>query len=228
MTRENPCSEIVDVLRPVPPATPVPALLDLTVLQKMLAMIEGEPASPLTKLANRFTARTLMRTFPVRHATWDQFHLGTDARWEIPGRSMKGSLARPRDFSVPLTHQAVETLNTLRTLTGSCRFVFANARSSREPMTENAMSAMINRAGYKGKHCPYGWRASFSTIMNERRPQDRAIIDFALGHISKDKVERVYNRAGYLTQRREIQQDWADLLLACAVAPQILLALPRR
>ncbi|MET1753858.1 hypothetical protein ABVV53_00005 [Novosphingobium sp. RD2P27] len=53
--------------------------------------------------------------------------------------------------------------------------------------------------------------------MNERAQSqglagDRAIIDLMLAHIP-DGVEASYNRAAYLPRRREIAQEWADMLL---------------
>jgi hypothetical protein len=48
--------------------------------------------------------------------------------------------------------------------------------------------------------------------MNERHPVDRHIIDLALAHTPKDKVEGAYNRALYLNRRRELFQEWADLI----------------
>src|SRR3546814_8385561 len=52
-------------------------------------------------------------------------------------------------------------------LTGACSLVFPNNRHPQRPMSENAIGYLLNRAGYHGHHVPHGFRASFSTIMNE-------------------------------------------------------------
>src|SRR3546814_16346737 len=52
-------------------------------------------------------------------------------------------------------------------LTGACSLVFPNNRHPHRPMSENAIGYLLNRAGYHGHHVPHGFRASFSTIMNE-------------------------------------------------------------
>jgi integrase len=88
-------------------------------------------------------------------------------------------------------------------------------------------------AGFEGKHVPHGWRSTFSTVMNERaieqeRPGDRAIIDLMLAHVPKDKVESAYNRAAYMPRRRQLAQEWADLLSAELSPPEALLVVPRR
>jgi integrase len=80
-------------------------------------------------------------------------------------------------------------------------------------MTDNAIGYLLNRARYHSRHVPHGWRATFSTVMNENYPEDRQIIDLMLAHVPKDKVEGAYNRAAYLGRRRELAQAWADALM---------------
>src|SRR3546814_1224889 len=61
-------------------------------------------------------------------------------------------------------------------------------------MSENAIGYLLNRAGYHGRHVPHGFRAAFSTIMNEwaerqGKKHDRKIIDLMLAHIPKERSE---------------------------------------
>lgn len=86
----------------------------------------------------------------------------------------------------------------------------------------------LNRAGYAGQHVPHGWRPTFSTVMNERHPADRAVIDLMLAHVPKDAVERAYNRAAHAARRRALAQAWGDLLMEGLPEAAALLALPRR
>ncbi len=97
-------------------------------------------------------------------------------------------------------------------------------------VAEGAIGALYKRAGYDGRHVPHGCRASFSTILNERLPSQRAAIDRALGHRGagdKDetgvnrKVEGAYNRAAYLGQRRRLFETWADLLAGAPIAADV-------
>jgi hypothetical protein len=64
--------------------------------------------------------------------------------------------------------------------------------------------------------------------MNERHPTERHIIDFALGHVPKDRVEAAYNRARYLDRRREMALEWAQLILEGQRPLAEIIALPRR
>ncbi len=90
------------------------------------------------------------------------------------------------------------------------------------------MGYLLNRAGYHSRHVPHGWRATFSTIMNERHRDDRYIIDLILAHASKDKTESAYNRAAHLRRRGELLQEWADLLLENANEVALLMSGRRR
>ena len=60
------------------------------------------------------------------------------------------------------------------------------------------------------------------------RAGDRAIIDLMLAHVPANRVEGAYNRAAYMERRREIAQEWADLLLEGLEPADHLLRLPRR
>jgi hypothetical protein len=68
------------------------------------------------------------------------------------------------------------------------------------------------------------WRAAG----NSGGSPDRQIIDLMLAHVPKDKVEGAYNRASFMPRRREIAQDWADMLVADFWPPEIHLGQPIR
>jgi integrase len=180
----------------------------------------------VTKLALRLLALTAVRPGEIRGAAWSEFEQpdGAEPVWRIPASRMKIK----RDHLVPLSRQAVEVLRALRPLTGRGPLAFPNARFAHRPMSENAIGYLLNRAGYHSRHVPHGWRATFSTIMNERFPHDRHIIDLMLAHAPKDKTESAYNRAAHMGRRRELAQQWADLLLLGAADVSSLVAGPRR
>ena len=57
----------------------------------------------------------------------------------------------------------------------------------------------------------HGFRATASTILNERR-FDAEVIESALVHQDKNAIRRTYNRATYWDKRTVLMQDWADLV----------------
>lgn len=212
-----------------------PAITDLAEARAMLQKAEAEHAHPVTKLALRILALTVVRPGTLAATPWSEW-AGLDAEkplWHIPAERMKMRLQHKddeaRDFLVPLSRQAVDAINALHTLSGRGPLAFPNGRHAHKPMSENAIGYLLNRAGYHHKHVPHGWRATFSSVMNERFPADRHVIDMMLAHVPKDKVEGAYNRATYLERRRELAQLWADLILEGADYSAIdLLIGPRR
>lgn len=136
----------------------------------MMRRVEHTPSHPITQLALRFLALTAVRSGEVRGMLWTELE---DDVWVIPSERMK----MRREHVVPLSTQARAVLEIIRPLTGRGPLVFPNTRWAHKPMSENALGYLINRAGYAGQHVPHGFRSSFSSIMNERRPEDRAIID---------------------------------------------------
>jgi integrase len=211
-----------------------PAITDLEEARAMLQKAEAEKAHPVTKLALRILTLTVVRPGTLASTPWAEWsNLDLEKPlWHIPAERMKLRLQHKddesRDFLVPLSRQAAEAIDVLRTLTGRGPLAFPNARNTHKSMSENAMGYLLNRAGYHGHHVPHGWRATFSSVMNERYPADKPIIDLMLAHTSKDKVEAAYNRALHLERRRELAQAWADLILEGARSPMELLTGPRR
>jgi integrase len=150
-----------------------PAIVKLAPLREMILAAEEENARPITRLALRFLALTAVRPSELRGAGWDEFEdlNGKEPLWRIPAARMKGDLDRKEevggDHLVPLTPQAIAILRALWPLTGEGVLVFPSARHLHQPMSENALGYLLNRAGYHGHHVPHGFRAAFSTIMNE-------------------------------------------------------------
>ncbi|PYD63031.1 tyrosine-type recombinase/integrase [Gluconacetobacter entanii] len=216
----DPAAVIKEALPPVQKGN-FPAITDLQTLRGMLRAIEDIPAHPVTLLAIRFLALTAVRPGEVRAMPWSELDGDT---WLIPSERMK--MRRPH--LVALSRQAQETIDAVRTLTGRGPLVFPNARWAHKPMSDNAMSTLLKRAGFAGMHVPHGFRSSFSSIMNEQYPQDRAIIDQMLAHVSQNKVEAVYNRSEHKDRKRQLAQDWADMLVEGFRCPADLLLNRRR
>jgi len=216
-----------------------PAITDLGLLQRMMNDAEESDARPITRLALRLLALTAVRPSELRGARWIEFEEldGPEPLWRIPAARMKGDLDRKEeidgDHLVPLAPQSVAVLRALWPLTGGDDLLFPGNRHTHRPMSENAIGYMLNRAGYHGHHVPHGFRAAFSTLMNEwaernGKKHDRKIIDLMLAHVPKEKVEGAYNRAAYMDRRRELAEIWADLLAAPLPEPRVLVERPTK
>lgn len=220
LAQTDPAAPLKGVLKKVPKGRQN-AITDPAELQDMMAHLDSVSAYPVSLLALRFLAITATRSGEIRGMLWSE--LNGDV-WEIPAERMK--MKRPH--IVPLSRHALDVLEAVKPFTAHSPYVFAAIRSPDKPMSDMSLSMILKRNGYAGRHVPHGFRSSFSSIMNERRPEDRYIIDLMLAHVSKDKVEAAYNRSVHLEKRREIAHSWADLLLAkCVPASEITRISPR-
>jgi integrase len=118
---------------------------------------------------------------------------------------------------------------------GNAPLIFRSIRHPRKPISDSTVSKAYRDAGFAGVHVPHGWRSTYSTVMNElagkeNRVGDRAVIDLMLAHIpiGVSSNEGAYNRAAYMPRRRELAQEWADMLIRDMVPPEALLDIPRR
>ena len=69
----------------------------------------------------------------------------------------------------------------------------------------------LYRLGYKRRMTGHGFRAIASTLLNESgfRPD---VIERQLAHCERNDVRGAYNRAEYLSERRAMMQQYADML----------------
>jgi integrase len=207
-----------------------PALTELEPARALLAAAERVQAAPIAKLASLFLALTAVRLGTLRGARWAELEdVDLDGSfigprrplWRVPAARMKLTKARKADPAadhlVPLPLQAIEILRAARRQGGGSPYIFPG-RSGRTPIGEAAIGDLYTRAGFAGRHVPHGWRSTFSTILNELYPEEDGLIDQALGHVPKDKVEAAYNRAEHLARRRLLFQRWGELLIGPEVA----------
>ena len=141
---------------------------------------------------------------------------GDAPTWEIPAERMKMKATH----LVPLSRQAIAILGELRAIAGSSRFVFPG-RNAEAPISNNTMLFALYRLGYKGRMTGHGFRAVASSALNEigYRPD---VIERQLAHKEPNKIRGAYNRAEYLTERRAMMQQWADMVDAYARGADVL------
>jgi integrase len=211
-----------------PRATPHPAALSLNDARGVLAAVEAVPTSLQTKLAHRLLALTAVRASELCGARWDEM-LDLDGEaplWTIPAERMKGKVGHKREHMVPLSPPAVAVLRLARQLSSHSKFVFPAPLSRRgRGMYPELLAALLRAADLPVDHVPHGWRATFSSIMNERHRDERDsdAIEAALAH-TVGGVRGIYFRGAYLARRRVLMAEWADLLLKDAAPLAVALA----
>ena len=218
----DPAAILGRAMQPARPARPHPALTSADACRQLLVDCESVPARPLVRLASRFLALTAVRLDAVRGMRWGEIEGWEDGApiWHVPPERMKLAKVKKKDarfgHAVPLSAQALQVLHEVLAEIGSThtvpapdRLVFSRGAA---PIGEGAIRLLYIEAGYGGRHVPHGWRASFSTILNELHRKERDAIDRALAHTPKDKVEAAYNRAVQMDRRRALFDRWGALI----------------
>jgi integrase len=182
------------------------ARVDARELPDLLRAIEVYQGTHVTRLALKLMALTFVRTSELIGATWAEFDTEA-ARWNIPAERMK--MRTPH--IVPLSRQALDVLDTLRTLTGQSNWLFPGDRNAKKQMSNNTILKALERMGYKGRMTGHGFRGLASTILHEQG-YIHDHIELQLAHAPRNEVSAAYNHALYLEPRTRMMQDWADFL----------------
>lgn len=202
----NPNAEIrpADILRPSRKTNM--ARIDAKELPALLRAIEVYEGRQLTRLAMKLMALTFVRTSELICARWDEFDIEA-RRWSIPAVRMK--MKTPH--IVPLSSQAIDVLELLRTISGKEELAFPGEQNPKKPMSNMTILKALERMGYKGRMTGHGFRGLASTILHEQG-YNHDHIELQLAHAPRNEVSAAYNHALYLEPRARMMQDWADFL----------------
>ena len=201
----NPTAEMHAVTEKGAQSRPHP-FLPFSELPKTMAAIKECVAGHQLQSAIMLMIYTASRPGEVRHAEWSEIDLEA-ATWTTPASKMK----MRRDHSVPLPTQAINLLKSMLPITGGLRYVFTNRSDPTMPIGTNYANSVMEICGLTGKQSPHGFRHLFSTEMNGRG-YNRDWIERQLAHADSSFIRDVYNHATYLEQRREMMQEWANLV----------------
>ena len=209
-------------------------------------MAELDKMPGLAPVALRFAILTALRSAEVRNARWSELSFDGGAVWTIPGERMKGQKAADiLAHRVPLATAAVDVLvRAYKLSTGTATtaeelprraalrgdaLIFPSARLT-TPLSDMALSAVIrrmNEARLEGAPLPWrdpdgrgavphGFRATFSTWVDDTRPAEREAAERALAHEIANKVSASYRRSDVFDRRIPLMEAWAT---HCTTAP---------
>jgi len=196
--------------------------LALDRLPELLQRIDSDTGRPLTRLATQLTLLVFIRSSELRFARWPEIDAGR-SMWEIPGErqqiegvknSHRGSkMSTPH--LVPLSRQALATLEQVRQLTGRFDLVFAGDSNHWKPMSENTVNKALRRMGYdtKTEVCGHGFRAMACSALVESGLWSKDAVERQMSHQERNSVRAAYiHKAEYIEERRLMVQWWADYL----------------
>ena len=177
-----------------------PAFLTFPQLGDVLRKIEATRISPGARLANDLLCATLVRISELMGARWAEFKLDAEQpHWTIPRSRMKEK-DRDYDHVVPLPAELAERLKKWKAYCEGSPFVFPGEGKGGTISIATLEKLYSRTLGLGGKHCPHGWRASFSTLARQQVGKDgRALFDDAAIEVQQDHAygnatSRAYDR----------------------------------
>jgi integrase len=182
------------------------ARVELKELPALLRALDASNSQALTRLAVKLMGLTFVRTTELIEATWSEIDF-EEQQWRIPAERMK--MKTPH--IVPLSRQALQTLQDLQHISGYGEAVFPNQNNRNKTMSNNTILKALEVAGYKHKMTGHGFRGLASTALHEQG-FDHQHIELQLAHQERNQVSASYNHALYLKQRSAMMQHWADYL----------------
>ena len=155
-------------------------------------------------MAFEFLVLTAARGAEVRGAVWSEMDQDSGV-WTIPASRMKTG----RDQRVPLCGRTLEILEAARKLGDRENpVVFANEHG--RPLDGKRLNRLLRKHGIAA--VPHGFRSSFRDWAAEETDHPREVVEAALAHVVKSKVEAAYMRTDLFERRRRLMDDWSAYL----------------
>ena len=197
---DNPCDRVLPVLGPQRDLVQHMRALPHREVAAAIATVGASGAMPVVKLAFEFLVLTAARSGEVRLATWTEMDV-EDCVWTIPATRMKAK----REHRVPLCQRVMEILATARSLANGGPLVFPSRTGKRIGKTTLPVLLQQQRIAAVA----HGFRSSFRDWAAEETDHPREVIEAALAHVVRNKVEAAYARSDLFDRRRLLMDDWA-------------------
>ena len=209
-TADNPMPLIDDALPKLKRKERHHAALPYDQVHAFITELRAGQSAPVTKFAFEFLILTAARSTDVRNALWTEID-PIEKLWTIPGEDARTGrrMKSGRDHAVPLSNRCIEILTEARKLSDSSR-IFPDAGTG-AALSENRFLNARDSLGYSKEECsPHGFRSSFRDWAAEETNFPSEVVEMALAHTIKSKVEAAYRRGQLLTKRRELMAAWAN------------------
>ena len=199
---DNPCARILQVLGPQHDIVQHMRALPHRDVAAAIHTVRRSRTTPAVKLAFEFLVLTAVRWGEVRGAAWAEIDTAGGV-WTIPAKRMK----MRRDHRVPLCRQALAVLDAARELGGG-RLVFSAGGD--KPLDDKRLRRLLRELRIPA--VPHGFRSSFRDWAAEETDHPREVIEAALAHVVRNRVEAAYARSDLFARRRRLMDDWAAYL----------------
>ena len=198
---DNPCDRIGSVLEPQHTAVEHMRALPHREVAGAVAAVRASGGAEVVKLAFELLVLTAARWGEVRGARWSEIDVALGV-WTIPATRMKAN----RAHRIPLCGRAMEIIEAARSLgDGSGPLVFPGRRGA--PLAEKGLRRLLQRQGIAA--VPHGFRSTFRHWAAEETEHRCEVIEAALAHVVRDKVEAAYARSDLFERRGRLMDDWS-------------------
>ena len=208
---DNPCDRIGRVLGPQNDVVQHFRALPHGKVASAIQTVRAADAPPVLKLAFEFLVLTAARWNEVRGAAWEEID-PREGVWAVPATRMKAK----REHRVPLCAGAIDIIDEVRTFGDGSPIVFTIGDG--QPIIEKHLRRLL--ATLEIAAVPHGFRSSFRDWAAEETDHPREVVEAALAHVVKNKVEAAYRRTDLFERRRRLMDDWADYLAGESREPE--------
>ena len=201
---DNPCDRIGPVLGSQKDVTEHRQAVPHREAAAVIRKVQGSRALPAAKLALEFLVLTAARWGEVRWAEWKEIDREGKV-WTVPAWRAKTN----RRHRVPLCDRALEILDAAQKLEGGAGpLVFTH--SGGKPFHDSVLRRLLRQLGFAA--VPHGFRSTFRDWAGEETDHPREVIEAALAHVVRNRVEAAYARSDLFERRRVLMGDWARYL----------------
>ena len=204
---DNPCDRIGPVLGVQQHVAQHMRALPHREVAAAIGTVRAATALEAAKLAFEFLVLTAARWSEVRWAEWAEIDR-TGRVWTVPARRAKTN----RRHRVPLCGRALEILEAAEALGEGAgplvRRKFTPGQG--KPLDDKQLRWLLREQGIAA--VPHGFRSSFRDWAGEETDHPREVIEAALAHVVRNRVESAYARSDLFERRRVLMDDWSRYL----------------
>lgn len=168
---------------------------------------------PTIRLGLKLILLTMVRKGELQLAQWDEIDFAK-ATWTISKERMKAR----RPHVVYLSQQAMDILVALKTCAGGSPYLMPSRYDTEKPMSNATLNRVTDEIARIAREeglpldpfTVHDLRRTASTLLHEAG-YNSDWIEKCLAHEQRG-VRAVYNKAEYAEQRRQMLQDWANMI----------------
>ncbi len=164
-------------------------------------MVQLRERETISRLALEVAILTAARSGEVRGATWAEVNL-QKALWTVPAARMKAKA----EHVVPLSPEAVAAFTRAAAHKRRGSDLVFPSPSKGGPLSDMALSKLMRDLGFTAT--PHGFRSTFRDWAAEQTGFPGDVVEKALAHTIRDKVEAAYRRGDLLEKRRALMAAW--------------------